>query len=345
MIFAENNIDEFKKTIKTKQVVCFGCGDYFKIFALDFGNDTNIAGVIDNNRAKQGLKVRVGNISTIVYSANDALESIDFCHTVLVITVFSFQEIAELLNNDPSFDNVTCYVYSMLKYNSLKAADFFRNSCDVPLIPPVIHYVWFGKGSLPATMQKCVDNWRVKCPEYEIIKWDENNYDIYKNEYTRRCYEEHKWEYLSDYARIDIISQIGGIYLDTDVEIIGNIDKLRYNKGFIATVFLGGINTGSGFGAIAKHQFFVGMLSDFQNQFQNEIVFNNNIGRETAFFSRYGYQLNNETQIIQDVNILPFNIMSPLIPDFRKQFINEATIGIHYYSDYLKTQMAPFKIV
>jgi len=336
MILAENIFAEFEETIKTKQVICFGCGHYFKMFALDFGESANIVGMIDNDRTKQGGTIRVGNNLAKVYSPSDVLKKYDFSQTVLVITVYAYQEIVEVLNSDSSFGSVTCYIYSMLKYNNLKVADSLKKVSSTPLIPPVIHYIWFGGEPIPANLQLCVNSWYEKCPEYRIIKWDESNYDINKNAYTKYCHDHKKWEYLSDYARIDVLFENGGIYLDTDVEIIRNIDDLRFNKGFIATIFLGGINSGSGFGAIAKHPVLLEMLSDFESQFKEGIALEINMRRETAFFCRHGFKLNYEMQIIRDVTVLPFNIMSPIIPDFLKQYINEATLGIHYYSKYIK---------
>jgi len=344
MILAENIYEEFNERIKVKQVICFGCGQYFKMFALDFGKIANVVGVIDNDKLKQGGSIKAGNSLVKIYSPSDALKSYDFDQTILVITVYSFQEIVDVLNSDSSFDNVTCYIYSKLKYNNLKTADCLLKTSSTPLIPPMIHYIWFGNVPMPNHLQLCVDSWHEKCPEYKIIKWDESNYNVYKNTYTKYCHEHHEWAYLSDYARLDIIAQHGGIYLDTDVEIIRNIDELRFHSGFIATIFLGGINSGSGFGAIARHQTVLDMISDFEEQFEGGIGVEINMRRETSFFCRYGYEMNYEMQIIRDVTILPFNIMSPIIPDFRRQHITEATLGIHYYSKYIKPLQLQHKI-
>lgn len=117
------------------------------------------------------------------------------------------------------------------------------------MIPKIIHYCWFGGKELPKEVQKCINSWKKFCPDYKIIRWDESNYDVYKNPYTRYCFENKKWAFLSDYARLDIVYSHGGIYLDTDVEIIKSWDPLLKNECFLGMEQPGCINTGLGFGA------------------------------------------------------------------------------------------------
>ena len=91
-------------------------------------------------------------------------------------------------------------------------------------IPKKISYCWFGGNPLPEKITKCIESWKKYCPDYEIIRWDETNYDVNKIPFVRDAYKEKKWAFVSDYARLDIIYNQGGIYLDTDVELVKNID-------------------------------------------------------------------------------------------------------------------------
>lgn len=118
------------------------------------------------------------------------------------------------------------------------------------MIPKKIHYCWFGGQPLPELAIKCIKSWEKFCPDYEIIEWNESNYDISKNKYMHQAYQMKKWGFVPDYARLDIIYNHGGIYLDTDVEIIKSLNELLNQKGFC------GIENGSkyialglGFGA------------------------------------------------------------------------------------------------
>ena len=96
------------------------------------------------------------------------------------------------------------------------------------MIPKVIHYCWFGHSPKPALFQRCIASWKKYCPDYEIIEWNEDNFDISQNDYAREAYEEKKWAFVTDYARLWIVYNHGGIYLDTDVEIIKEFDLAEY---------------------------------------------------------------------------------------------------------------------
>ena len=81
-------------------------------------------------------------------------------------------------------------------------------------IEKVISYCWFGHNPLPEKVKICISSWKRMCPDYKIIEWNESNYDINKHPYMRDAYKNKKWAFVSDYARLDIIYEHGGIYLD-----------------------------------------------------------------------------------------------------------------------------------
>ena len=92
-------------------------------------------------------------------------------------------------------------------------------------IPKIIHYCWVGGKPKPQSVLYCIESWKRCCPDYEIREWNESNYDFTKNEYMRQAYEAKKWGFVPDYARLDIIYEYGGIYLDTDVEMLRTPSK------------------------------------------------------------------------------------------------------------------------
>ena len=94
-----------------------------------------------------------------------------------------------------------------------------------------------------------MNSWKKYCPDYEIIEWNESNYDVTKNQYMYDAYKSEKWGFVPDYARLDIIYQYGGIYLDVDVELVQSLDELRYQDGFVGFEDQTEVNFGSGFGA------------------------------------------------------------------------------------------------
>ena len=124
-------------------------------------------------------------------------------------------------------------------------------------IPKKIHYCWFGRNPLPESAKKCIESWKKYCPAYEIIEWNEDNFDLTENRYAREAYEQKKWAFVSDYARLKIVYEQGGIYMDVDVELIKPLDELTELDGYMGfEKEIDGqmwIATGLGFGARAGH--------------------------------------------------------------------------------------------
>lgn len=132
-------------------------------------------------------------------------------------------------------------------------------------IPKVIHYCWFGGNPLPKSAQKCINSWKKYCPDYEIIQWNEENFDFSENRYAREAYEQKKWAFVSDYARLKIIYEYGGIYLDTDVELIKSFDPLLSHDGFMGFQDKTQVASGLGFGACKHHPIIRKMLQDYDD--------------------------------------------------------------------------------
>lgn len=125
-------------------------------------------------------------------------------------------------------------------------------------IPKIIHYCWVGGNPKPQSVLYCIESWKRCCPDYEIREWNETNYDFTKNEYMRQAYEAKKWGFVPDYARLDIVYRHGGIYLDTDVELLRSFDPLLECDGFMGFENTGDgeffVNCGHGFGAAAGNE-------------------------------------------------------------------------------------------
>ena len=118
------------------------------------------------------------------------------------------------------------------------------------MIPKIINYCWFGKNPLPTSVKKCINSWKKYCPDYKIIQWDETNFDVKSNMFVKEAYEAKAWAFVSDYARLKVKYENGGIYFDTDVELVKNLDFLLKNSAYIGiqqSEYL--CNTGLGFGA------------------------------------------------------------------------------------------------
>lgn len=101
------------------------------------------------------------------------------------------------------------------------------------MIPKKIHYCWFGRGQMPELAIKCIDSWKKHLPNYEIIEWNEDNFDINSNKYVKEAYEAKKYAFVSDYVRLYALYNHGGIYMDTDIEVLQPLDKFLEHKLFM----------------------------------------------------------------------------------------------------------------
>ena len=133
------------------------------------------------------------------------------------------------------------------------------------MIPKVIHYCWFGRNPKPALLQRCMASWKRYCPDYEIIEWNEDNFDLDCCDYVREAYDAKKWAFVTDYARLKIVHDHGGIYLDTDVELVRSPDDLLDDDAFFGLENMECVNTGLGFGAVSANPVVAAMLRDYDD--------------------------------------------------------------------------------
>ena len=100
------------------------------------------------------------------------------------------------------------------------------------MIPKKIHYCWFGRGPMPELALKCLNSWKVNLPDYELIVWNEDSFDITTNQYVKEAYESRKFAFVTDYVRLYALYHYGGIYMDTDVEVLKPLDNFLNHKAF-----------------------------------------------------------------------------------------------------------------
>lgn len=101
------------------------------------------------------------------------------------------------------------------------------------MIPKIIHYCWFGNGEIPELTQKCIDSWKTYLPDYEIVEWNEENFDVNRYQFSSEAYKEKKYAFVADVCRLYALAKMGGIYLDTDVEFLRPLgEKMLEDKAF-----------------------------------------------------------------------------------------------------------------
>ncbi len=203
-------------------------------------------------------------------------------------------------------------------------------------IPKVIYYCWFGKGKMPALSEKCIKSWKKYCPLYKIVCLNEENFDINENRYCHEAYTEGKWAFVSDYARLKVIYESGGIYLDTDVELIKPLDELIKENGYMGFDDNGMISTGLGFAAPKGNELVGALLSDY-----DDISFILPDGtldllpcpdRNTKTIERLGMDISNKNQIFMGIHMLPEDYLCPMKYYTGKKLITKNTYSIHHFS-------------
>jgi len=181
--------------------------------------------------------------------------------------------------------------------------------------PRIIHYCWFGGNPLPALALKCIKSWRKHCPDCEIIEWNEDNFNVNYNNYTKEAHSAGKWAFVSDVARLWAVYSMGGVYFDTDVELLQPIDDLLCGGMFIGFESDEHINTGQGFGAEKGFWLIKALLDAY-----NGISFINPDGtlnttpctvHNTNAMRREGFVINNSMQVINGAAVYPSEYFCP----------------------------------
>ncbi len=203
------------------------------------------------------------------------------------------------------------------------------------LIPKTIHYCWFGNGKKPKLAQRCISSWRKYCPNYEIIEWNESNFDLDQYPYLRWCYDNKKWAFLSDFARLLIVQQYGGIYFDTDVELVRNLDDLLKCEAFYGFENNENINTGEGFGSIAGHITVVAMIEEYlqlKPDSSGNFFMVKCPAMNTKALIPFGLKLDGSRQSVAGAEVFPEDYFNPYDDPTGLLHKTVNTISIHWYS-------------
>ena len=211
------------------------------------------------------------------------------------------------------------------------------------MIPKIVHYCWFGRNPLPVSAQKCIASWRKFFPDYEIKEWNEDNIDVNIIPYTQQAYEAKKYAFVSDYARFWILYHEGGLYFDTDVEVIRPFDDILKRGAFMGLEIDGSkkgtkvaINPGLGLGAEAGLQIYHEILDSFTKLNFYDVDGGRNkytmIPMVTDIFLRRGLLSNSHVQQICGITIYPQCYFNPYNSINGKLQLTSETHSIHWYS-------------
>lgn len=205
------------------------------------------------------------------------------------------------------------------------------------MIPKIIHYCWFGGNPLPELAQKCIASWKKFLPDYEIKEWNESNYDVRKIPYIAQAYDAKKYAFVSDYARFDILYQYGGVYFDTDVEVIKDLRPI-IEKGAFIGVEKGTrplLNAGLGIASPAASSIYREILDSYQSeQFVKEdgsLNLKTVCERVSFIFAKYGFVEKDILQNVAETTIYPSEFFCPKSQKTFELNITNKTYTIHHY--------------
>lgn len=328
------SVEEFKKRIKNKKIVLFGAGTRAQMYYNCFALEDKVEFIIDNSE-KLRHTIWSNSEKVSIISLTDFIEMIhykDNASIVLLVTPMFFAfDIIEQLNSIEDLNGIECYIGSMLITHYTNKN--FSFTAGKEKIPKKIHYCWFGKSKIPARLQEYMESWEKYCPDYEIIRWDEYNYDVSKNDYMYSAYQNQKWGFVPDYARLDIIYNEGGIYLDTDVELISNLDNLLNDEMFCGVTSELGIGMGLGFGAV-KNDFLIKECLEVYNS----VSFYREDGSlnlcpcatyQNMVFRKHGFKITNDYQNINGHVVYPSEVLNPMMHGETSIFTDK-TVSIHH---------------
>lgn len=219
------------------------------------------------------------------------------------------------------------------------------------MIPKVIHYCWFGGKPLPKSARRCIASWRRYLPDYEAREWNEDNFDVNAIPYTREAYAMRKYAFVSDYARFYVLYHHGGIYFDTDVEVIRPMEDVVARGAFMGIEQAGnavGVNPGLGLGAVPGMALYRALVDHYAGlHFVDEsgVQLPGTVVKHTTdVLRRCGFVAENRLQQVAGVWIYPNDWFNPLDDATGRLTITDNTRSIHHYAKTWVDNYGPLRI-
>lgn len=330
------DFEQFSRITKeeNKQIIIWGIGTFFKTcipyLLKEYDLEKHVGLLIDGDEKKWGKSIVLHGKEFVIQSPDILVKAAD-SHELLITSSY-FAGIVDWVDSTDANRQMRCFV-APLMFREHTEHDYCGYKCKSQKIPKVIHYCWFGREEMPEKNKRCIESWRKYCPDYEIIEWNEDNYDLKKNRYMYQAYQMGRYGYVPDYARIDLLYRYGGIYFDTDVELIKNIDELLYLRGFTSFEEYPMVNFGGGSGSVKGLEILKEILEDREDaDFIDKYGAMNSLTcgfYETSPLLKRGLKISNSVQNINGLTILSsgyFHVKSTVTKEIHTK---EHTLGIH----------------
>lgn len=214
------------------------------------------------------------------------------------------------------------------------------------MIPKVIHYCWFGRGPMPKLALKCIESWKKYCPDYEIKEWNEDNFDLDLYPYVREAYDARKFAFVTDVVRLYALYHEGGIYMDTDVEVIKPLDSLLAYDAVSGFESPTQIQTGL-MASRDGHPLFKELLDEYNGihfvRPDGTLDTTTNVIRISNTCREYGLRLDNTLQTVRGFTLLPKDFLCPIEHEGHRLVLTPNTLCIHHFAGSWVTGKALWK--
>ena len=336
MLLRNCDFTKIEEEFNPRRLIIFGLGDFFNYYVKEHLPESiwgNVAYIVDSNPACNSISVKGREYAV---KRVDEIKSESDC--IILITSSNYMlEMYEQLSKMELPDSISCYCYGLImavssgKDDPLILKEFSDNSRKMR-IPKIIHTFWFSGDQKPEEYQRCIDSWYKYCPDYEIIEWNCDNYDYKKNRFMENAINCRKWAFASDYARLDVIWEYGGIYMDADIELRKSLNDYLGNDAFFT--FDSNNNIDLAMIASKKENCIMEKAMNIYRNLRFDVARINEFVQPmmlSDLFISLGVLLNGDMQAIQGNVFLPRSYFSPLdyfiyemIEDERKP------IGVHH---------------
>lgn len=204
------------------------------------------------------------------------------------------------------------------------------------MIPKIIHYCWFGRGEKPELAKRCIASWEKFCPGFEIREWNEDNCDYLAVPFMAEAYGAKKYAFVSDVMRLIVLEQYGGIYFDTDVEVLRDFSPLLRDEGFIGFENDQYVASGLVIASVAHHPVIQAMIEEYRRlHYLRPDGSVNAVGcprLNTDVMERFGLTRNGEEQLVNGIHVYPADYFNPLDSATGKLTKTANTYSVHWYS-------------
>ncbi len=323
-----NKIERYFEKLKTKDIICWGNGKHYRNITYPF---LQKSGLIENLKGFANA------------SDKEKLAQMDRDKTVILITVTGYDEILGQLKADErlsGFEAVPSIyleaLYEDMLLLSVKKPPLNYRKEDKPVIPKLIHAIWFSGDPMPELYLRCLESWKEYAPDYEIKIWNMETYKPDRCLFFEQAIEHKNWAFASDYARADLLYRYGGIYMDLDVEMLRPIDDLLYNDAYMSFESLDRIECGSGMGSRPGHPIIKEICESYEKRpyLKEDGTWDNSTCpvRYTQVIEKHGLKKDGGFQFVEDITVYPFEVLTGKSFDTGIIYSSDLSYTVHHHN-------------